>query len=63
MGCGCGGAAKSGMAYKVTAPGREPEYVYSIGEAKILRAAYGVTTVIMQVSKQEADKVTTAVPS
>lgn len=44
------------MPYKVKAPGRDPEYVDTIGEAKILRAAYGVTTVIMQVSKGEADQ-------
>lgn len=57
MACGsCGGKARPGMAYKVKAPGRDPEYVDTIGEAKILRAAYGVTTVIMQVSKGEADQ-------
>jgi hypothetical protein len=58
MACGCGGGARAGMAYKVMVPGEEPQYVYNVGEARLIRTAsdnpYAV--VIMQVSKAEADK-------
>lgn len=57
MGCGCGGAAKLGMAYKVLVPGAAPQYAFTVGEARLIRASHEnpYAVVIMQVSKAEAD--------
>jgi len=57
MGCGCGGGGTDPLAaYKVVIPGRDPEYVDDLGEARVLRGAYGPTTIIMKITRAQADK-------
>ena len=56
MGCGCGsGGGTAGMVYKVVTPGENPLYRETRGEAAVIRAQRGYSTVIQQVPRSEMD--------